>query len=305
MREDPGSIPRSGRSLGEGNGNPLQYSCLKNPMNRGVLQATVHGVTKSWTRWATGTSVHFLEKEEFTQTRTYLCKGFLLVTRNWCHHEGIRGDARIGFIKSVPENIWRPVLPVFPKHRLPHSCSPTPTPTSSKNSSVLALRIPGMGEPGGLPSMGSHRVGHDWSDLAAAAATLMILMRYVWESLKRHVFQSAPGDSEEPLDWASTVSDNKKEGLEHKQMARTVEKTVRDGLMVWRRHWEASAPVRWERDVLRELVHSASGAREGTGDGLSCSKMTTKASGCRRYKNKRLKGRLEHTGEQPTGQEAE
>ena len=36
-------------------------------------------------------------------------------------------------------------------------------------SSVLAWRIPGMGEPGGLPSMGSHRVGHDWSDLAAAA----------------------------------------------------------------------------------------------------------------------------------------
>ena len=38
------------------------------------------------------------------------------------------------------------------------------------NSSVLAWRIPGSGEPGGLPSMGSHRVGHNWSDLAAAAA---------------------------------------------------------------------------------------------------------------------------------------
>ena len=38
------------------------------------------------------------------------------------------------------------------------------------HSSILALRIPGMGEPGGLPSMESHRVGHDWSDLAAAAA---------------------------------------------------------------------------------------------------------------------------------------
>ena len=38
------------------------------------------------------------------------------------------------------------------------------------HSSVLAWRIPGMGEPGGLPSMGSHGVGHDWSDLAAAAA---------------------------------------------------------------------------------------------------------------------------------------
>ena len=38
------------------------------------------------------------------------------------------------------------------------------------HSSVLAWRIPGTGEPGGLPSKGSHRVGHDWSDLAAAAA---------------------------------------------------------------------------------------------------------------------------------------
>ena len=38
------------------------------------------------------------------------------------------------------------------------------------HASVLAWRIPGMGEPGGLPSMGSHRVGHDWSDLAAAVA---------------------------------------------------------------------------------------------------------------------------------------
>ena len=38
------------------------------------------------------------------------------------------------------------------------------------HSSVLAWRIPGMGEPGGLPSMGSHGVGHDWSDFAAAAA---------------------------------------------------------------------------------------------------------------------------------------
>ena len=38
------------------------------------------------------------------------------------------------------------------------------------HSSVLAWRIPRMGEPGGLPSMGSHRIGHDWSDLAAAAA---------------------------------------------------------------------------------------------------------------------------------------
>ena len=44
---NPGSIPASGRFPGEGNGNPLQCSCLENPMNKGAWQATVHGVTES------------------------------------------------------------------------------------------------------------------------------------------------------------------------------------------------------------------------------------------------------------------
>ena len=56
------------------------------------------------------------------------------------------------------------------------------------HSSVLAWRIPGTGEPGRLPSLGSHRVGHDWSDLAAAAALclhmgcciLVMVMLYIW-----------------------------------------------------------------------------------------------------------------------------
>ena len=47
---DSGSIPGLGRSPGEGNDNPLQYSCLENPMDRGAWGATVHGVTKSRTR---------------------------------------------------------------------------------------------------------------------------------------------------------------------------------------------------------------------------------------------------------------
>ena len=47
---DSGLIPGSGRSLGGGHGNPLQYSCLKNPMDRGAWRATGNGVTKSWTR---------------------------------------------------------------------------------------------------------------------------------------------------------------------------------------------------------------------------------------------------------------
>ena len=46
---DPGSIPESGRSPGEGKGNPLQYSCLENPMDGGAWEAAVHGVAKSWT----------------------------------------------------------------------------------------------------------------------------------------------------------------------------------------------------------------------------------------------------------------
>ena len=47
--EDPGSIPGVGRSFGEGNGNPLKYYCLENPIERGAWWAIDHGVTKSWT----------------------------------------------------------------------------------------------------------------------------------------------------------------------------------------------------------------------------------------------------------------
>ena len=104
---DPGLIPGLGRSPGEGNGNPLQYSCPENPMDGGAWWATIHGVAKSRTRLSDFTFTfhfHALEKEMAT------------------------------------------------------------------HSGVLAWRIPGMGEPGGLPSMGSHRVGHDRNDLAAAAA---------------------------------------------------------------------------------------------------------------------------------------
>ena len=59
---DLGSIPGSGRSPGEGNGNPLQYSCLENPMDGGAWWATVHRVVKSRTRLS-----------DFTFTFTYCC----------------------------------------------------------------------------------------------------------------------------------------------------------------------------------------------------------------------------------------
>ena len=82
----------------EGNGTPLQYSCLENPMDGGAWWAAIYGVTKSRTQLTVLTFTfhfHALEKEMAT------------------------------------------------------------------HSSILARRIPGTGEPGGLPSMGSHRVGHD------------------------------------------------------------------------------------------------------------------------------------------------
>ena len=46
---DIGSIPGPGRSAGGGHGNPLQYSCLENPIDRGTWQVTVHRITKTWT----------------------------------------------------------------------------------------------------------------------------------------------------------------------------------------------------------------------------------------------------------------
>ena len=62
--EDAGLIPKSGRSPGEGNGNPLQYSCLENPIDRGAWRATVHlrGHKKSDTAEYTHTHTVILEK---------------------------------------------------------------------------------------------------------------------------------------------------------------------------------------------------------------------------------------------------
>ena len=68
-----GSIPGSGRSPGEGNGNPLQYSCLENPMDRGAWWASVHGVAESRARLSDFTfTFHFnaLEKAMATHSST-------------------------------------------------------------------------------------------------------------------------------------------------------------------------------------------------------------------------------------------
>ena len=97
---------------GEGNGTPLQYYCLENPMDGGAWWAAVHGVANSQTRLNDFTFTfhfHALEKEVAT------------------------------------------------------------------HSSVLAWRIPWTEKPGGLQSMGSHRVGHDWSDLAAIGIKILAI----------------------------------------------------------------------------------------------------------------------------------
>ena len=62
---DVSSIPGSGRSSGLGNGNPLQYSCLENSMDRGAWKATVHGVTKSQTQLSTHTHTIILLSDLF------------------------------------------------------------------------------------------------------------------------------------------------------------------------------------------------------------------------------------------------
>ena len=69
---DLGSIPGSGRSPGEGDGNPLQYSCLENPMDVGAWSAIVHGVAKSRTWLSHFTSLHFKgEKQNAMILRMY------------------------------------------------------------------------------------------------------------------------------------------------------------------------------------------------------------------------------------------
>ena len=95
---------------GEGNGTPLQYSCLETPMDGGALVGC-----SPWGHW---------------------------VGHNW----------------ATSVSLF--ILP-FPFHTLEKEMA--------THSSVLAWIFPGTGEPGGLPSMGLHRAGHDWSNLAAAA----------------------------------------------------------------------------------------------------------------------------------------
>ena len=73
-----GLIPGSRRSAGVGNGNPLQYSCLENSMDRGTWRATVHGVSKNWTRLRNQAHTHNWKKNsEHKETRQDSVSSFL------------------------------------------------------------------------------------------------------------------------------------------------------------------------------------------------------------------------------------
>ena len=76
---DGGSIPGLGRSPGGGHGNPLQYSCLEDPMDRGACWVTVQRVTKSWTRlkWLSATKPQ-VDQEKSDPAYGHLCSVFWL-----------------------------------------------------------------------------------------------------------------------------------------------------------------------------------------------------------------------------------
>ena len=111
---DPGSSPGSGRSSGEGNGNPLQYSCLENSMNRGAWQATVHGVTKSRTQLSYFNFFSFLAPRVWVGPCDWL--GHWLVTgRN-------RSDVCHLWMKAL-NHWWETSQSSLPFHEWPHSSS--------------------------------------------------------------------------------------------------------------------------------------------------------------------------------------
>ena len=82
---DPGLIPGSGRSPEEGDVNPLQYSCLENPMDRGAWQATVHGVSKSQT-WLSDFTFTFTLRLRKLPSVPSLLRVFLIMDVESCEN---------------------------------------------------------------------------------------------------------------------------------------------------------------------------------------------------------------------------
>ena len=142
-RSNECSIPGSGRSPGGGHGNPVQYSCLENPMDKGAWRARVHRVTKSWTRL----------KRQHTHTHIHgeaEMRGSLLLTPNgtelprWLSSkESACTEGAAGDVGSIPRS------------------ERSSGKGHAAHSSILAWRILWTEEPGRLRSVRSHRVRQD------------------------------------------------------------------------------------------------------------------------------------------------
>ena len=92
---DQGLIFGSGISLGEGNGNPLQYSCLENPMDRAAWRATVHGIAKNWTSWSDWrTCIHVMHNKQLYQVTVFRYWGIERLLAYWSQ---IHTDALFSF----------------------------------------------------------------------------------------------------------------------------------------------------------------------------------------------------------------
>ena len=97
-----GSIPGSGRSLEEGNGNPLQYSCLGNPMESKAWWATVHGVEKSWTQLSTHTMHYNVLQSAHNMAHGPLEVKFSTTLDLVCSNQFLSCPMAMKFLKAVP-----------------------------------------------------------------------------------------------------------------------------------------------------------------------------------------------------------
>ena len=160
-------------ALGEGNGNLLQHSRLENPVDWGAWWTAVYGVTESDTTEAT---LHACM--HWASLVAQLVKNPPAMRGTWVWSLGWENPLEKGRATHFSILAWRILWTVksMGSQRVGHAWAKKKKRKNAleqemaTHSSVLAWRIPGTEEPGGLRSVGSHRVRHDWGDLAAAGA---------------------------------------------------------------------------------------------------------------------------------------